>query len=325
MENFKALFVGFFLLLLSCGLTSSSHCDYTTIYNFGDSNSATGGFSIRKPKPPNAHDRFCDGHLIIDFIAEKMKLPYLNAYVNSVLEADFHNGANFARAGSSIRKTNPKAKNESERAKFPRPENFSKALYTFDIGQNDLTKREILLGSLDQIRPIITEIIDHLASSIKNIYQQDHGGRSFWIHNTGPVGCLPFYIIPNRSSTIHDNVGCVKSYNEIALEFNKQLQEKINTLKTELMEAAIKYVDIYAAKYALISNAKNLGFDDPFEYCCGGDKQNPVAVLCGETNNKTHIFGGGCPNPSKFVSWDNIHYTQAANTWVFNQIVVDVC
>ncbi|KAJ4721688.1 GDSL esterase/lipase [Melia azedarach] len=56
------------------------------------------------------------------------------------------------------------------------------------------------------------------------------------------------------------------------------------------------------------------GFDDPFDYCCGGEKQNPDTVFCEEANNKTHEFGGSCQNPFKFVSRDSIHYTQAANT-----------
>ncbi|KAJ4721691.1 GDSL esterase/lipase [Melia azedarach] len=205
---------------------------------------------------------------------------------------------------------------------FARPEDFGKALYTFDIGQNDVTDEQLLLMNLEHFRPIITDMIDQFASAVQNIYHQE--GRTFQIHKTGPFGCLPFYVIPNRTSTVHDENGCVKSRNNIAIEFNRQLKKKVNKLRTELMETVITYIDIYAAKYALISNAKNLGFDDPFDYCCGGDKQKPDSAFCGEKNNKTQVFGVGCQNPSKFVSWDSVHYTQAANKWVFNQIF-DVC
>lgn len=45
----------------------------------------------------------------------------------------------------------------------------------------------------------------------------------------------------------------------MAVEFNRQLKERIIKLRTELPEAAITYVDVYAAKYELISNAKTLG------------------------------------------------------------------
>lgn len=41
------------------------------------------------------------------------------------------------------------------------------ALYTFDIGQNDVTDKKLLPMSLDQLRPIITDMINQLASSIQ--------------------------------------------------------------------------------------------------------------------------------------------------------------
>lgn len=45
----------------------------------------------------------------------------------------------------------------------------------------------------------------------------------------------------------------------MARHFNKQLKVEIVKLRTELSAAAIVYVDMYRAKYELISNAKNEG------------------------------------------------------------------
>jgi len=45
----------------------------------------------------------------------------------------------------------------------------------------------------------------------------------------------------------------------MAVEFNKKLKDRVVKLRTELPEAAITYVDVYAAKYGLISNTKNEG------------------------------------------------------------------
>lgn len=80
MECLRAFFGGFLLLWL-WGLTASADtlppCEFPAIYNFGDSNSDTGGISaafepIRAPygegffhKPAG---RDSDGRLIIDFI-----------------------------------------------------------------------------------------------------------------------------------------------------------------------------------------------------------------------------------------------------------------
>jgi hypothetical protein len=56
-----------------------------------------------------------------------------------------------------------------------------------------------------------------------------------------------------------DQYECVKDQNVITLEFNKQLKDRVVKLRTEVPEAAITYVDVYAAKYRLISNTKNEG------------------------------------------------------------------
>lgn len=94
---------------------------------------------------------------------------------------------------------------------------------------------------------------------IQHLYEQ--GGRSFWIHNTGPIGCLPvnFFYILNPEPGYVDQYGCVKKQNEMAMEFNRQLKDRVIKLRTELPEASITLVDVYTAKIAMISNAKKLG------------------------------------------------------------------
>lgn len=93
----------------------------------------------------------------------------------------------------------------------------------------------------------------------QNLYRE--GGRTFWIHNTIPLGCMPLSVLsnPNPSPENIDEHGCVKDQNDICIEFNRQLKERVIQLRAELPEAAITYVDIYTAKYALTVNAKNLG------------------------------------------------------------------
>lgn len=58
---------------------------------------------------------------------------------------------------------------------------------------------------------------------------------------------------------ILDKDGCIKDQNDIAKEFNKQLKERVIKLRAELPQAALTHVDIYTAKYKLISNARDLG------------------------------------------------------------------
>ncbi|KAI7727337.1 hypothetical protein M8C21_027609 [Ambrosia artemisiifolia] len=88
----------------------------------------------------------------------------------------------------------------------------------------------------------------------------DQGGRSFWIHNTGPFGCLP-YVLDRQLVTAGqvDKYGCVGPYNELAQFFNHELKETVNQLREDLPKATIIYVDVYSVKHALITQATRYG------------------------------------------------------------------
>lgn len=134
------------------------------------------------------------------------------------------------------------------------------------------------------------------------------------------------------------------------MEFNKQLKEAVVKLRADLPEAALTYVDIYAAKYALISDAKkqgdhhqsklstyiepymiliyctqlfSTGFVEPPEKCCG-KRVNGVDVQCGQKANVngTEVHAASCKNPSSYISWDGVHYTEAANHWFAKRIIM---
>lgn len=99
----------------------------------------------------------------------------------------------------------------------------------------------------------------HILYAWQHLYEQ--GARSFWIHNTGPIGCLPvslFYITDPKPGFL-DQYGCIKGQNDKAIEFNKQLKDAVAKLRTQLPEAALTYVDLHSAKYGLISQTKSLG------------------------------------------------------------------
>ncbi|XP_041011072.1 GDSL esterase/lipase At5g14450-like isoform X2 [Juglans microcarpa x Juglans regia] len=336
-------------------LANSSHCDFPAIFNFGDSNSDTGGKSaaFRRLLSPNGDTffgkpagRYSDGLVLVDFIAEKLRLPFLSAYLDS-MGTNFRHGANFATGGSTIQPVDMRIYEmgfspisldiqllqfEQFRARtfelyregrnsytsLPRLEDFSKALYTLDIGQNDLhfgfssmTEKQLLES--------IPNIINQFSQAVEKLYQL--GARAFWIHNTGPIGCLPYSVTyyPPKPENM-DESGCVLSHNKIAQEFNRQLQEKVSQHRVQLPDAILTYTDIFSAKYNLISEAKKLGFANPLGYCCGhfGDYN----VRCGEKAlNGTEVFGVSCSNLSVYISWDGVHYSHAANRWIANQIL----
>ncbi|KAG9141207.1 hypothetical protein Leryth_001691 [Lithospermum erythrorhizon] len=352
--NKTILILGLIFLLGDKGVKANGgsvakKCKFSAIFNFGDSNSDTGGGSaaLREIPPPNGitffgvpSGRACDGRLLIDFIAERLGLPYVSAYLDS-FNTNFRTGANFAIGGSSIvppgyspfpldiqisqfvqfkshtialfKKLNGSRSVQAFKNNLPRPEDFGNALYTFDIGQNDLSYG-FQHGSETQVKKSIPSILDKFSQAIHTLYAQ--GARRFWVHNTGPVGCLPYSYIyyPYKQQNL-DNSGCVKPQNEVAREFNRQLKNRIFKLRTQLRGASLSYVDVYSAKYGLISRAKNIGYGDPMMFCCGS--YYGYHIDCGKRAvvNGT-VYGNPCRDPSKFISWDGIHYSERANRMV---------
>lgn len=343
-------------------LTTASSCDFPAIFNFGDSNSDTGGLSAAFGQAPSPNGetyfhhpagRYSDGRLIIDFIAESLGVPHLSAYLDSV-GSNFSHGANFATAGSTIRPQNTtqsqsgyspislnvqsvqysdfKKRSQVVRRQggifetlMPKADYFSKALYTIDIGQNDLTAGYKLNLTTEQVKANVPDMLGQFSNAVKQIYAV--GGRSFWIHNTGPVGCLPYSLDRFLITAAQiDKYGCATPFNEVSQFFNHRLKEAVVQLRKDLPQAAITYVDIYSLKYTLTTQAKKFGFKQPFVACCGhGGKYNYNSQRrCGAkiiVNGTEVVIANSCKDPSVRIIWDGVHFTEAANKWIFRQIV----
>lgn len=68
------------------------------------------------------------------------------------------------------------------------------------------------------------------------------------------------------------------------------------------------------------------GFKELIRVCCGhgGAYNFNVSLGCGVSvmvNGKPVLMGKPCEDPSKYLVWDGVHFTEAANKFVFDQIV----
>ncbi|KAL3616437.1 hypothetical protein CASFOL_039827 [Castilleja foliolosa] len=348
------------LFLIVCfPLAISVDFNYPAVFNFGDSNSDTGDLVAGMAEaldPPNGQTyfkkpsgRFCDGRLIVDFLMDAMDLPFLNAYLESVGVPSFRRGCNFAAAASTILPATAssispfsfgvqvaqffrfKAKVEEIHDKsrrfdkyIPAQDYFEKGLYMFDIGQNDLAGA-FYSKTFDQILASIPTILLEFENGIKKLY--DQGARNFWMHNTGPLGCLAQNIAKFGSdSSKIDELGCVSSHNQASRLFNLQLHALTKKLQLQYTDANITYIDIFTIKSNLISNYSRYGFEQPLMACCGygGPPLNyDSRVACGQTKvvNGNSITAKGCDDSTEYVNWDGIHYTEAANQYVASQIL----
>ncbi|XP_024017422.1 GDSL esterase/lipase At1g54790-like [Morus notabilis] len=347
------------LILSHLPLISPINLSYPAVFNFGDSNSDTGGITAGIAFPvgqPNGETyflrpsgRFCDGRLIIDLLMDSMGLPFLNPYLDSVGAPSFQKGCNFATGGSTILPANEAslspfsfgiqvsefvrfrarvlqllAKDKRLSKSLPSESYFKQGLYTFDMGQNDLDGA-FYSKSEDQVVALIPSIISEFETGLKRLY--DEGARNFWIHNMGPLGCLPRIIAKfGKDPSKLNQFGCVTSHNNLATAFNTQLRDLSVKFRGQFSEANVTLVDIFSIKSNLIANYSQYGFKQPIAACCGygGLPLNfDNRIACGETKtlNGTSVTATPCNDTSEYVNWDGNHYTEAANKYVSSQIL----
>ncbi|XBJ07307.1 hypothetical protein VPH35_012855 [Triticum aestivum] len=274
------------------------------VFNFGDSNSDTGGIAAAKGRHialPEGRaffhhptGRFCDGRLIIDFLCESLNISYLSPYLK-VKEFLFFKDRSLELI------------NQGQETPID-AEGFQNALYTIDIGQNDINA---LLSNLpyDQVVAKFPPILAEIKYAVQILY--DNGSRNFWIHGTGALGCLPQKLsIPRKNYSDLDQNGCLKTYNRAAVAFNAALGSLCDQLNVELKNATVVYTDLFAIKYDLVASHAKYGFDRPLMTCCGygGPPYNYDLRRSCQSPNATV-----CTDGSKFVSWDGVHLTEAAN------------
>ncbi|KAH7676947.1 GDSL lipase/esterase protein [Dioscorea alata] len=347
------------LLIVFCPFSFSIEFNYPTVFNFGDSNYDTGiriAAGLKEINPPYGETyflrpsgRFSDGRLIIDFLMDEMDMPFLGAYLDFVGAPSFQKGCTFAAAGSAILPASPTsvspfsfgiqisqflrfkarvtellAKGNKFKKYIPQLESFNQGLYMFDIGQNDLAGAFYSKTDNQVIASIPINLLE-FETGISKLYEQ--GARRFWIHNTGPLGCLPQNIaFFGKDPSKLDELGCVSSHNQAARLFNLQLHALCTKLQAKFSNASITYVDVFSIKFDLIANYSRYGFEHPITACCGygGPPLNyDSRVGCGQTKtlNGNTVSTNVCNDTTEYINWDGIHYTEAANLHVSSQIL----
>ncbi|CAN4111186.1 unnamed protein product [Withania somnifera] len=258
----------------------------------------------------------------------------------SILAApSFRKGANFAAVGSTIlpatassvspfsfgiqvaqffrfknRVSEIQAKTRKYDKYIPAQDFFQKGLYTFDIGQNDLAGG-FYSKTLDQILASIPSILSEFEDGVKRLY--DLGARNFWVHNTGPLGCLGQNIAKfGTDASKLDELGCVSSHNQAAKFLNLQLYALCKKLQGQYSEANISHTLIFSPSR----------FEQPLMACCGygGPPLNyDSRIACGKTKvlDGNNVTAKACNDSNEYINWDGIHHTETANQFVASQIL----
>jgi hypothetical protein len=291
-----------------------------------------------------------------DTTGESLHTPYLSPYLKS-LGADFRNGVNFAVGGSTatpggspfsldvqfhqflyLRARCVELINLGQKPPIDRG-GFRRAIYAVDIGQNDLSAYMHL--PYHQVLAKVPGVVAQIKYTVEALYS--HGARRFWVHGTGALGCLPQKLaIPRDDDSDLDAHGCLKTYNAVARRFNALLGDACNTLQQRMVDATIVFIDMFAVKYDLVVNHtmhgsstvtknSNMLLDLCLLYGGGGAGiERPLMACCGHggpPHNYNHFKACMsaemqlCDVGARFVSWDGVHLTEAANAIVAAKVL----
>ncbi|KAL4019575.1 hypothetical protein IC575_018327 [Cucumis melo] len=296
--------------------------------------------------------RFSDGRLIIDFIAQSLGLPLLQPYLGVETQrmsvAEFEKGLNFAVAGA----TALDASYLREKAFVEVPTNYSlsvqlewfkkayslacpsssstrctkilkKSLFVVgEIGGNDYNYPFFKQHSFEEIKSLVPVVVKSIGSAITELIQL--GAQSLIVPGNLPIGCCPKYLKIYSTSIQDSKNGCLDWLNQFSEYHNKHLQEELNRIRSQHPNVQIIYADYHNSAMQFYNHPENFGLANTLEACLV-DKNETLKKdgnygLRSKAKTKTKTKKE-CDDPSKYVSWDGVHLTEAAYRLIANAIL----
>ncbi|CAH9116812.1 unnamed protein product [Cuscuta epithymum] len=343
---------------------------FERIYQFGDSISDTGNLlrlpgsrmfypAYRLPYGETffhkATGRFSDGRLIVDFIADHLRLPFVEPYLNK--NATFAHGVNFAVGGAtacdeefftrinvnSVARLKPPISKQlewfekyldatygSDRTSIERSRSFEKSLVIFgEFGGNDYDTLLRDGKSPEEVQSYVPYIVDAIIRGIARTVEL--GAKRILVPGPFPTGCLVFPLASSAtdSAAAYDELGCLKSFNGIGSTHDRILRGALSLLRRELagQGVVIVYADYEGAFREILRNPSLHGFDKEWllKACCGarGEEGNAneyhfdIARPCGTPGTEV------CLNPGRALQWDGVHLTDAAYGRIVHLLLTD--
>ncbi|GMJ15949.1 Guard-cell-enriched GDSL Lipase 2 [Hibiscus trionum] len=306
--------------------------------------------------PPNGRTFFhhptgrrCDGRLAIDFLAETLGFPFLPPYYgfkNGGREK-FQKGVNFAVAGATALNssflaergiqnptTNISLGDQLNSFKHLLPSLCSSSsecnellgnslIVMGEIGGNDYNHAFEQGMNIEKIRQLVPFSVNIIASAINELIEL--GAVTFLVPGNFPIGCSPAYLTYFQGSDkdkYDPSTGCLTWLNQFSQHHNGLLRKELEKIRNLRPDINIIYVDNYNTAMRFYRSPKQFGFGETIRACCGagGVYNYTSSRTCGYPPVRQC-----CSDPSSYVSWDGIHYTEAANKWlafgVFEQLI----
>ncbi|KAL9239190.1 hypothetical protein vseg_013533 [Gypsophila vaccaria] len=329
-------------------ITTPSSKPFTKIYAFGDSYTDTGntvsttgpsGFNYVSNPPYGATyfhhptNRYSDGRLVIDFVAQYLSLPFVPPYKGHPQGGP--SGVNFAVAGATAIEHSFFVKNnlsfditpesigtelrwfETVLAKAGCVGKCGKVLedslvWVGEIGVNDYAYSVESAVNMKSVQSLALKRVSGFLQAVLN-----KGAKYVVVQGVPPSGCLTLamYLAPPDD---RDEMGCVKSQNILSSTHNTLLQSEIRVLQRRFPESTIVYADYFNAYRDIMRNRTKYGFKEAFKVCCGsggGELNYDFFSACGAPGS------GSCSNPSEYINWDGVHLTEAMYKVVSEMII----
>ncbi|KAF3624650.1 putative sporulation-specific protein 15-like [Capsicum annuum] len=322
--------------------TSTRHNNFigcfNKVYAFGDSYTDAGNanlvgglnenFAHSSSTSEKSNNGLCDGHLVVDFLCDAFKLPHLPPFQSS--SANFTNGANFAIAGSTILpKEDFSTKKITNLFWKGIPLTFQTQIDWFNtlkqqMGRNnckaELENALFWIGSVgvsDYARIQGSSLSTHWLTQ-QSVLQVSRlieaalgsGAKYIVVQGLPPIGCLPLHISLCPVKAALDHMGCAAAVNTAVMIHNQILQRRLERFRKLYPNCQILYADFWNAYLTIKMNHKKYQFEEDFKPCCGaagGPLNFNLNSLCGSPGTVK------CNDPSKYISWDGIHLTEAMN------------
>nr|GME06800.1 GDSL esterase/lipase At5g08460 [Ipomoea batatas] len=274
--------------------------------------------------------RFCNGRIPVDYLALRLGLPFVPSYLGQTSSIDdMIQGVNYASAGSGIIFSSGSELGQH----ISLSQQIQQVSDTFQLmmlsmgekAASDLISRSLFyisIGSNDYIHYYLRNVSDvqslylpwnfnqFLAESmkqeIKNLYNAKV--RKVVVMGLAPMGCAPYYL------WLYENTDgkCVEMINDMILEFNFEMRQKIEELSVELADARIIFCDAYEASMDIMKHHRRYGFNVTAEACCGlGKYRGWLFCISPEM---------ACSNASSHIWWDQFHPTDAVNAIIADNV-----
>ncbi|XP_023518482.1 GDSL esterase/lipase At1g28570-like [Cucurbita pepo subsp. pepo] len=285
--------------------------------------------------------RFSDGRVILDFIATSLGLPLVRPYRSvglggeGISAQDFGKGLNFAVGGATaldvsyfeergihnvpshavslriqlhwFNKTYSSvcASSPSSRCR----DIFKNSLFMMgEIGGNDYNYFFFDNRNITELTSLVPLVVKQIGSVIMELIEL--GVDTIMVPGNLPIGCLPIYLqvyaTSNRGQYDPQN-GCLKWLNQFSKYHNEQLQQELKRIRALHPHVHLIYADYFNAVMHILNAPKNFGFTNLHQVCCVDENRSYYFPMpCGLPSTIV------CDDPSKYVSWDGLHLTEAA-------------